>query len=133
MRISFPALVVSLATLATAADAATVQSLSGSVMINRGSGYQPVHGATGAKSGDSVVVGPDGSAEIVYADGCRVKVAPGAVTSVLDVSPCSTQGTADTGSSSTGLAVGAAVVAAGVGIALAAGGSGDSKKSASGH
>jgi hypothetical protein len=80
--------------LGGSAVAATVTSIEGRLQINTGSGYHTVSGTTEAKPGASVMVGPGGKAEILYADGCRTPVTPGAVAVVAPVSPCA-QGQAD--------------------------------------
>ena len=43
---------------------------------------------TNANVGDLVMVGPGGSATVVYDDGCKVNVQPGAVTTIAPLSPC---------------------------------------------
>lgn len=63
--------------------AATIQSVTPEVSINRGQGYKElVTGATEASAGDQVMAGPGGHGKIVYADGCVVEVYPGAVVTV---------------------------------------------------
>jgi hypothetical protein len=74
--------------LGGSAVAATVTSIEGALRVNTGSGYHTVSGTTEAKPGASVMVGPGGKAEILYADGCRTPVTPGAVAVVAPVSPC---------------------------------------------
>jgi hypothetical protein len=54
------------------ARAATVVPGQGTVMVNHGQGYQQVAGSTEANPGATVVVGPGGSAQVVYSDGCTV-------------------------------------------------------------
>jgi hypothetical protein len=70
------------------AFAATVQVLSGQVLINRGQGYHMVQGATEAGPGDTVVVNPGGVAQIVYSNGCTIKVLPQSVVAIAPQSPC---------------------------------------------
>jgi hypothetical protein len=74
--------------LGGSAIAATVTSIEGRLQINNGSGYHTVSGTTEARPGASVMVGPGGKAEILYSDGCRTPVTPGAVAVVAPVSPC---------------------------------------------
>ena len=50
--------------------------------------FKPVTGGTTANVGDSVMVGPGGSATVVYEDGCKINVKPGAVTTIAPLSPC---------------------------------------------
>jgi hypothetical protein len=78
----------SVVALSGSAFAATVASIEGSVKVNTGSGYHVVSGTTEVKPGGSVMVGPGGKAEILYSDGCRTPVTPGAVSVVAPVSPC---------------------------------------------
>jgi hypothetical protein len=68
--------------------AATIEPGYGELTINQGPGFTPVTNRTSANVGDSVMVGPAGSATIVYDDGCRVPVQPGAVATVAPLSPC---------------------------------------------
>jgi hypothetical protein len=60
----------------------------GDLTINHGQGFKPVTSAANANVGDSVMVGPGGSATIVYEDGCKVDVRPGAVMTIAALSPC---------------------------------------------
>jgi hypothetical protein len=68
--------------------ATTVESSQGDLSINHGQGFKPVKSRTNANPGDSVMVGPGGAATVVYDDGCKVTVQPGAVTTVAPLSPC---------------------------------------------
>ena len=70
------------------AEAASLASIQGDVKINRGSGFHRVAGAVQVVPGTSVMVAPGGSADILYSDGCRIPVRPGAVQVVAPVSPC---------------------------------------------
>src|SRR5580658_7851544 len=72
----------------TATWAADVQSVQGDLSINQGQGFQAVNGRIDANVGDSVMVGPSGSATVSYSDGCQVTVQPGAVTTIAPLSPC---------------------------------------------
>jgi hypothetical protein len=83
------ALLLSCSTLVgSQAWAASLQPGQGNLTINQGQGFQPVNGRVDANVGDSVMVGPGGSATVVYDDGCTVNVAPGSVTTVAPLSPC---------------------------------------------
>jgi hypothetical protein len=68
--------------------AATVESIEGTVSINRGEGYHQITAPTQIKAGEFVMAGPGGSAEVVYYDGCSVKVQPGAVVTIAREPPC---------------------------------------------
>jgi hypothetical protein len=68
--------------------AATVEPGSGTLTINRGQGFKPAKSAAEVKVGDSIMVGPGGAATVVYDDGCKVDIRPGAVTTIAPLSPC---------------------------------------------
>jgi hypothetical protein len=70
------------------AFAATVDSVSGKVSINRGAGYAPAESGMTANPGDQVMAAPKGYARIIYSNGCVVEVRPGSVVRVSDRSPC---------------------------------------------
>jgi hypothetical protein len=70
------------------AQAATIEPVYGNLSVNQGQGFQPVNGRIEANVGDAVMVGPDGTATVVYSDGCQVNVQPGAVVSIAPLSPC---------------------------------------------
>lgn len=74
--------------LSSSTWAATLQPGSGQLSVNQGQGFQPVDSRIDANAGDSVMVGPGGSATLVYDDGCKVDVQPGAVATVAPLSPC---------------------------------------------
>ncbi len=63
--------------------AATVEPGYGDLTINQGRGFKPITSRISANVGDSVMVGPGGSATVVYDDGCKVNVQPGAVTAIV--------------------------------------------------
>jgi hypothetical protein len=60
----------------------------GELSINHGQGFKPIKSQVSAKVGDAVMVGPGGAATVVYDDGCKVTVQPGAVTTIAPLSPC---------------------------------------------
>jgi len=74
--------------LSNSAWAAMVEPREGNLSINQGQGFQPVNSRIDANVGDSVMVAPGGSATVVYDDGCRVAVQPGAVATIAPLSPC---------------------------------------------
>jgi hypothetical protein len=82
------ALCIGCTLLNSAAWATTVEPGQGELSINRGAGFKPVKSQVNAQVGDSVMVGPGGSAIVVYEDGCKVSVQPGAVTTIAPLSPC---------------------------------------------
>jgi len=74
--------------LSSSSWAATIEPGQGNLTINHGQGFQPVNSRIDGKVGDSVMVAPGGSATVVYDDGCKVTVQPGAVTTIVPLSPC---------------------------------------------
>src|SRR5690348_4978374 len=74
--------------IASQSWAATIEPGQGNLTINQGKGFQPVTGRASGNIGDSVMVAPGGTATIVYDDGCRVTVRPGAVATIASLSPC---------------------------------------------
>jgi hypothetical protein len=85
----FSALSIGCAVLAASPSwAAVVEPGVGDLTINQGQGFKPVASRTDANVGEAVMVGPGGSATIVYEDGCKVAVRPGAVTTIAPLSPC---------------------------------------------
>ena len=129
MRVAFASTAALLViSMASQALAATVNATSGQVLINRGEGYMMVAGSTQANAGDTIVVNPGGSAQIVYPDGCVVDVSPGSVAAVSAQSPCgggggstsSTETAATNSGSNNGtlFAIGALAVGGGVAAAL---------------
>jgi hypothetical protein len=88
-RLVFSALSIGCAVLvASPSWAATVEPGSGDLTINQGQGFKPVTSRTNANVGDSVMVGPGGTATVIYDDGCKVRVQPGAVATIAPLSPC---------------------------------------------
>jgi hypothetical protein len=74
--------------IASPSWAAIVEPGLGDLTINQGKGFRPVTSGISANVGDSVMVGPGGSATVVYDDGCKVNVQPGGVTTIAPLSPC---------------------------------------------
>ncbi len=74
--------------ISSVVEAATLGAIQGNVLVNRGTGYETVRGATNLRPGDTVMVQAGGSAQIVYPDGCVVPVEVGAVVAVGEASPC---------------------------------------------
>jgi hypothetical protein len=71
----------------TAADAATVSKRSGGVLINKGSSFIPLGADAELAPGQQIMVQRGGSASIVYANNCVVRLGSG-VWFVQAVSPC---------------------------------------------
>ena len=100
-------------------SAATVEAVQGNLWINQGQGFKPASGPVYSKVGDSVMVGPGGSATVVYDDGCKVPVKPDAVTTIAPLSPCAAGSYAQTFDTDNNYVWGAAII--GVGAAAAGG------------
>jgi hypothetical protein len=79
-----------------AATTATVNPSQGNVLINRGKGFSEIKRPTKLRVGNSVMVGPGGSAVIAYSDGCTVNVDPGTIKTVAQLSPCASGSSAAT-------------------------------------
>jgi hypothetical protein len=73
---------------ATACPAATLVPVHGRLSVNHGQGFEQVSGPIEAKAGDSVMVSPDGSANVLYGDGCKITLQPGSVMTIAELSPC---------------------------------------------
>lgn len=91
--------------------AATVASLQGQTLVNRGLGFQQIVGVTEVPTGSQIVVNPGGLGQVVYSDGCTVAVNPGTVYTILPASPCAT----GQGPSVNPYAIGAAVLGGTIG------------------
>ena len=74
--------------LCSASFAATVDSIEGRILLNRGDGFQVLAAPTTANPGDSVMANAGGNAKLRYPDGCVIDIHPGAVVSVGEKSPC---------------------------------------------
>lgn len=92
----FAAVLANSATAQTAT--ATIEPVQGDLSLNQGQGFQRVDGRVQANVGDSVMVGPGGSANLVYPDGCQVNVQPGSVVNIAPLSPCASGSLAEDGS-----------------------------------
>lgn len=116
------------------AQAATIDSIQGGVMLSRsGAPYQFVNQPTRITAGDSILANPNGSARVVFEQGCSVDVRPGMVFTVPSIAPCGdapsyVNGDADGIGGAGGdptfadfapVALGAAFVASGIAIANA--------------
>ena len=96
----------------SAAFAASVVDIEGRVLVDSGSGFRRVAGSAAVSPGTRVMANPGGAATIVYDNGCREQVAPGAVVTVKS------QGACVTGTSSANYALGAVAVGGGVALAI---------------
>ena len=73
-----------------AAEAATVDNVAGIVSLNKGSGYQRVGSGAMAAPGDIVMTSANGSAQIIYSNGCVEDVGPNSVVAVSEGPACVT-------------------------------------------
>ena len=117
--------------LGFAAQAATLDSIQGGVLVSRGgSGYKAVSVPTELRVGDTVLANPGGAARVVFDNGCAVSLQPGMVLTVAADPQCTSGGLKDGpvaghGWSDYALPVGLAVVAGGAGLAIALSGGDD--------
>jgi len=100
--------------------AATLEPGQGNLFVSQGQGFQQVNSRIDTNVGDSVMVGPGGSATIVYDDGCKVDIQPGSVTTIAPLSPCASGSNAQNYDLVTTLVFGAVVVGVGVGVGIVA-------------
>ena len=83
------------ACLITNAQATVLSSIEGAVSVNSGNGFQPASIGSALAPGDRVRTG-DGSASILYDNGCSTKVGPQKVTIVFSEPPaCNVGGLKD--------------------------------------
>jgi hypothetical protein len=105
-------------TASLGAVAASVEPHVSPVYVNKGRGFQVVTTSTRIGPGDTVMTKDGGRAEIIYDDGCRVRVEPGAVASVRGVSGGAKDGSVEASPCKLA-AAGPATAAAAPGAALA--------------
>jgi len=74
------------ALLATSAQAAVLANVDGAVSVNDGGGFQPATEGAVLAAGERIRTG-NGSAEIVYDNGCSMKVGPQQAVAVLSSPP----------------------------------------------
>ena len=96
--------------------APVVDPVRGTASINQGQGFQAIFTRVQGNVGDSVMVGPGGSAKITYDDGCQQDVNPGAVVTIQSPSPCASGAFAQTGDPAFWAVLGGTAIAAGVAI-----------------
>lgn len=118
-----------LALMATPSQAAQLADVQGTVLVNRGTGFQRATGITELQPGDRVMATGGGSGRIVYSASCSAVVSPGTAVIIRSQSPCATSNES-TSSVPTGTLVTGALIAGGVVAgALALGGQGNSPAS----
>lgn len=74
--------------LSGAAAAQSVVQIKGAVLVNHGKGFGPAQESEGLEVGSRVQARAKSSAFIQYPGGCRVKVEPGRIVTVLASPPC---------------------------------------------
>jgi hypothetical protein len=97
----------------SAVHAATLFNIQGPVSVNRGDGFQSVSGTIEVKPGDRVMVGRDGRAELSYDSACINVINSNSTAIVAGQSPCTATTTG------TNLLIGGAILAGGIGAAVA--------------
>ena len=116
------------ASLATGAQAALVSPVKGTTYVDTGNGYLQINGPVEVAEGATVVVSPDGAAQIAYSDNCVIEVKPTEVQRITAISPCRAGGAgtpAAPAAAGAGLAgtnaliIGGVVVAGAIGAAIA--------------
>jgi hypothetical protein len=100
--------------------AVTVQTIDGTLSLNRGDGYVEVLSWADAPSGSQVMANPGSRGKVIYSDGCEINVSPGSVYTVQDSSPVLR------GGSARNYVIGGLVVAGGAVAIIALTGGGDS-------
>jgi len=74
--------------LASAASAATLSDVSGSVLVDSGQGFKKVSAASDVPVGSRVMVTRGGQAMLAYADGCKKTLAANSITTVVKSGAC---------------------------------------------
>jgi len=74
------------------ASAATLEIVSGEASVNQGLGFRSVTGRVAAQTGSTLHVPAGSQAYLVYENGCRVHVTPGAFVRVQKIAPCDGNG-----------------------------------------
>ena len=122
---AFISAVVIAALFATNAEAAVLANVEGAVSVNYGSGFQPAPPGSPLSPGDRVRTG-NGSADIVYDNGCSVRLGPQQAVVVFSAPPpCNGGGLKDgvavepAGPSAPLILGGLVVVGGAVGLAVA--------------
>ncbi len=136
LRKSIP-IAIGTALLAWSAQAATLTNVEGAVSINQGFGEQ--QGVTGValNPGDRVKVG-EGSADIIYVNGCSTRVGPNQTAAVLSNPPSCTGGgglkdgiVVEEAPATGSLVIGGLIIAGSAGVAAAIATGNNSSPSAS--
>jgi hypothetical protein len=70
------------------ASAATLEGVTGKVLVNNGSGYKGTSTGAFVQTGDRVLAETGGAAVIVYDNGCKVRLRPGTIVTVKENPAC---------------------------------------------
>jgi len=76
------------ALLSTSAEAAQLADIQGTVLLNRGNGFERVLGSVPLQPGDRVMATGGGSARIVYSPACTTVVSSGTAVIIRSDPPC---------------------------------------------
>jgi hypothetical protein len=87
MRVSFIGVSAALI-FGSTAQAATLTADQGEIFVNRGSGYKVVREPVEVSAGDQVMAKPKSMGQVIFGDGCIMKVAPVSIFTVPSTSPC---------------------------------------------
>lgn len=79
---------VAMVAFVSAASAATLSDVSGSVLVDSGKGFQKVSAASDVSVGSRVMVTRGGKAVLAYADGCKKTLAANSITTVVKADAC---------------------------------------------
>lgn len=118
-----------LALMAMPSQAAQLADVQGTVLVNRGTGFQRAAGIIELQPGDRVMATGGGSARIVYSASCSAAVSPGTAVIVRAQAPCAGSNVSTTSVPTEALVTGALVAGGVVAGALALGGQGNSPAS----
>jgi hypothetical protein len=120
------AALMSVAGQALANEVVEISEMSGKVLVNMGNGYVQVPDMTLLSEGDTVMIGDDGGAIIVYLDTkCRVRLPARTVTTISLPDPCKAAPVVTGGGSSfvsspvTWIALGGLAFAGGIALLIA--------------
>jgi uncharacterized protein (DUF1786 family) len=113
---------VSIVASGAIACAATLDNVSGRVLVNTGNGYAAAQTNTALKTGDQVFATKDSAALVIYDNGCRQRVEAGEVITVQEAPECVVTENSFNGSlAGTGIVAGLTPGAIAGGVAVAAG------------
>lgn len=74
--------------IAETAAAATLSTVQGTVLVNRGKGFRTASQGGEVQTGDNIMARPGGSATVTFPNGCTMRVDPGTVFTVPPMDHC---------------------------------------------